>query len=47
MSEFRYVGFRAIDGPLSDRQLEYMECQSTRAEITTLAVVRQRVSLTL
>ena len=34
MSEFQYVGARAIDAPLSDRQLEYMETQSTRAEIT-------------
>jgi hypothetical protein len=34
MSEYQYVGFRAIDAPLSDRQLEYMETQSSRAEIT-------------
>lgn len=34
MSEFQYVAFRAIDGPLSDTNLEFMEKQSTRAEIT-------------
>ena len=34
MSEFQYVGFRAIDAPLSDDQLGYMERQSSRAEIT-------------
>ncbi len=34
MSEFQYVGFRAIDKPLSDKQLEYMERQSSRAEIS-------------
>lgn len=34
MSEFQYVGFRAIDIPISDRQLKYMERQSTRAEVT-------------
>ena len=34
MSEFQYVGFRALDAPLTDAQLRYMESQSTRAEIT-------------
>lgn len=34
MSEFQYVGFRAVDAPLSDDQLGYMERQSSRAEIT-------------
>jgi hypothetical protein len=34
MSEYQYVGFRAIDGPLSDQNLAYMERQSSRAEIT-------------
>lgn len=34
MSEFQYVGFRAIDAPLADDQLQYMESQSSRAEIT-------------
>jgi len=34
MSEYQYVGFRAIDAPLTDEQLEFMESQSTRAELT-------------
>ncbi len=34
MSEYQYVAFRAIDRPLTDEELEYMEEQSTRAEIT-------------
>jgi hypothetical protein len=34
MSEFQYVGFRAIDGPVSDKGLEFMHQQSSRAEIT-------------
>jgi hypothetical protein len=34
MSEYQYLGFRAIDAPVSDKNLEYMERQSTRAEIT-------------
>lgn len=34
MSEFQYIGFRAVDVPLSDDQLGYMEHQSSRAEIT-------------
>lgn len=34
MSEFQYVGFRAIDRPISGKNLKYMEQQSTRAEIT-------------
>jgi len=34
MSEYQYVHFLAIDRPPDDRQLEYMEQQSTRAEIT-------------
>ena len=34
MSEFQYVGFRAIDAPLDDDQLHYMESQSSRGEIT-------------
>ena len=37
MSEYQYVGFRAIDAPLTDKQLAYMERQSTRAEITRWA----------
>ncbi|MCA9116024.1 MAG: hypothetical protein KDA79_13135 [Planctomycetaceae bacterium] len=34
MSEYQYVGFRAIDAPVSDQNLEYMERQSSRAKIT-------------
>ena len=34
MSEFQYVGFRAIDAPLGDDQIEYMESHSSRATIT-------------
>ncbi|XZE19630.1 hypothetical protein SH449x_004956 [Pirellulaceae bacterium SH449] len=34
MSEFQFVKFRAIDRPLSDKQLEFMDRQSSRAEAT-------------
>jgi len=34
MSEHQYVAFRAIDGPVSEKNLDFMERQSTRAEIT-------------
>jgi hypothetical protein len=34
MSEYQYVAFRAIDGPVSEKNLEYMRRQSSRAEIT-------------
>ena len=34
MSEYQYVEFRAIDRPLDDRALAFMQRQSTRAEIT-------------
>ncbi len=34
MSEYQYVGFRAIDGPVSPKNLEFMRRQSSRAEIT-------------
>ena len=34
MSEFQYVGFRAIDQPVSEKNLEFMRQQSSRAEIT-------------
>jgi hypothetical protein len=34
MSEYQYVGFRAIDAPLSKKNLEYMRRQSSHAEIT-------------
>jgi hypothetical protein len=37
MSEYQYVSFRAIDGPVSEKNLEYMERQSSRAEITPWA----------
>jgi hypothetical protein len=34
MSEYQFVHFLAIDRPLDDKQLKFMEQQSTRAEIT-------------
>ncbi len=34
MSEYQYVGFRAIDRPVSEKNLAFMRRQSTRAEIT-------------
>jgi hypothetical protein len=34
MSEYQYVAFRALDGPVSDENLEFMRRQSSRAEIT-------------
>ena len=34
MSEHQYVHFIALDKPLDEKQLEYMETQSSRAEIT-------------
>jgi hypothetical protein len=34
MSEYQYVGFRAIDGPVSEKNLKFMRQQSSRAEIT-------------
>lgn len=34
MSEYQFVHFIAVDKPLSDEQLAYMEKQSTRAEIS-------------
>src|SRR5436305_9251851 len=34
MSEFQYVGFRAIDAPVSEENLAFMHQQSSRAEIT-------------
>lgn len=34
MSEFQIVKFRAIDRPLTDKQLEFMDRQSSRAEFT-------------
>jgi hypothetical protein len=35
MSEYQYVGFRAIDRPVNGKDLEFMQRQSSRAEITT------------
>ncbi len=34
MSEYQYLGFRAIDGPVTEKNLKFMRQQSTRAEIT-------------
>lgn len=34
MSEYQYVAFRAIDRPLTDKEIEFAESQSSRAEIT-------------
>jgi hypothetical protein len=34
MSEYQYVAFRAIDGPVSETNLAFMHRQSTRAKIT-------------
>jgi len=34
MSEYQYIGFRAIDSGVSEKNLQYMRRQSTRAEIT-------------
>lgn len=34
MSEYQYVAFRAVDRPLTDRELAFAKKQSTRAEIT-------------
>jgi hypothetical protein len=34
MSEYQYIGFRAAEKPVSDKDLEYMRQQSSRAEIT-------------
>jgi hypothetical protein len=34
MSEFQFLAFRAIDGPVSEKNLQYMRRQSSRAEIT-------------
>lgn len=34
MSEYQYVGFRAIDRPVSEANLKYMRQQSSRAQVT-------------
>ena len=37
MSEYQYIGFRAIDAPVSENHLEFMRRQSSRAEVTARA----------
>jgi hypothetical protein len=37
MSEYQRIAFRAIDGPVSEKNLQFMRRQSTRAEITAWA----------
>jgi hypothetical protein len=34
VSEYQYVAFQAVDGPLNDKQLEFARRQSTRAEVS-------------
>ncbi len=34
MSEYQFIHFQAVDGPLDDEQLELMRGQSTRADVT-------------
>ena len=34
MSEYQYIAFRAIDGPVSQKNLAFMRKQSSRANIT-------------
>ncbi len=34
MSEYQYVVFQAVDGPLNDKQLEFAQRQSTRADVS-------------
>lgn len=34
MSEYQYIAFRAIDAPVSGKNLEFMRMQSSRAEVT-------------
>lgn len=34
MSEYQYVVFRAVDGPLTDEQLAFAEAQSSRADVS-------------
>lgn len=41
MSEYQFIHFLAIDRPLDDEQLEFMERQSTRAEITRWAFTNE------
>lgn len=37
MSEFQYIGFRAAEKPVGEKDLAYMHQQSTRAEVTPWA----------
>lgn len=34
MSEYQYIAFRAIDRPLTEKELEFAQTQSSRANIT-------------
>jgi hypothetical protein len=34
LSEYQFIGFRAVDRPLTDRDLAFARKQSTRAEIS-------------
>ena len=38
MSEYQVIAFRAIDAPVSEKNLRFMERQSTRAEITPIGI---------
>lgn len=41
MSEYQYIEFRAIDSPVSEKNLAYMQRQSSRAEITAWSFVNE------
>jgi hypothetical protein len=41
VSEYQHVEFRAIDGPVSTKNLAYMRRQSTRAEITPWSFINE------
>lgn len=41
MSEYQYVAFRAVDRPLTDKQLGFIHTQSTRAEISRWSFVNE------
>lgn len=34
MSEYQFIHFQALDGPLNDKQLAFMRRQSTRADVS-------------
>jgi hypothetical protein len=42
VSEYQYVAFRAIDNPVSKKDLAYMRRQSTRAEVTPWSFINHR-----